>query len=54
VVEKETRRIRANQELRELLQDVYIAANIKKERLEWIGHLVRMDHGRVVKKIFES
>ena len=22
--------------------------------LEWIGHLVRMDHGRLFKKIFES
>jgi hypothetical protein len=24
------------------------------EKLEWIGHLVRTDHGRVVKRIFES
>jgi len=24
------------------------------EKLEWIGHLVRTDHGRVVKIIFES
>jgi hypothetical protein len=30
-----------------------IVADIKKKRLEWIGLLVRMDHGRVV-KIFES
>jgi hypothetical protein len=22
--------------------------------LEWVGHVVRMDHGRVVKRIFES
>jgi hypothetical protein len=26
---------------------------IKKERCEWIGYLERMDHGRVVLKIFE-
>jgi hypothetical protein len=25
---------------------------MKKKRLDWIGHLVRMDHGRVV-KIYE-
>jgi hypothetical protein len=22
--------------------------------VEWIGHVVKMDHGRVVRKIFES
>ena len=30
------------------------AANIKKKRLEWIGHAVRKDLGRTVKKIFHS
>jgi hypothetical protein len=30
-----------------------IVADIKKKRLEWTGHVVRMDHGSVV-KIFES
>jgi hypothetical protein len=29
-------------------------ADIKKYRLEWIGHLVRMYQGGVVNKIFES
>ena len=31
-------------------------ADIKKKRLEWIGHVVKMDHGqgRTVNKIFES
>jgi hypothetical protein len=24
------------------------------DKLEWIEHLVRTDHGRVVKRIFES
>jgi hypothetical protein len=24
------------------------------DKLEWIGHQVRTDHGRVVKRIFES
>jgi len=37
----------------ELYKDLDIVADIKNKRLEWIGHLVRMDHGRAV-KIFES
>jgi len=31
-----------------------IAPGIKKKILEWIGHLARMDHERVVNKILES
>jgi len=31
-----------------------VGADIKTKRLEWVGHLVRMDHGRAVKKMFES
>jgi hypothetical protein len=31
-----------------------IAADVKKKRLEWVRHMVRMDQGRVVKKISES
>ena len=37
-----------------LCEDFDVVADITKKRLEWIGHLVRMDHGRVVKKIFDS
>jgi hypothetical protein len=29
-------------ELRELYKDADILAGIKKERLEWVGHVVRM------------
>jgi len=29
-------------------------ADIKKKQLEWIGHVVRMDIGRTVKKVFGS
>ena len=47
-------KIRTNQELRELHKDLDTVANIKKKRLEWVGHVVRMDQGRIVKKIFES
>jgi hypothetical protein len=45
-------RIRTDQELRELYKDLDIVANIKQKRLEWFGHVVRMDHGTTVKKIF--
>jgi hypothetical protein len=27
---------------------------LKQKRLEWIGHIVRMDQGRTVKKVLES
>jgi len=47
-------RIRTNQELKELYKDLDIIADIKKEILEWIGHVVRLDHRKTVKKIFES
>lgn len=36
-----------------LHEDFDVVADITKKRLEWI-HLVRMDHGRVVNKIFDS
>ena len=31
------------QEMRELYKELDIVADIKKKRLKWIGHLVRMD-----------
>jgi len=31
-----------------------IVADIRKKRLEWNGHVVRMNQGRTAKKIFES
>jgi hypothetical protein len=40
--------------MRELYKDLDIVADIKKKRLKWIGHLVRMDQGRTVQKIFEK
>jgi hypothetical protein len=40
--------------MRELYKNLHIVANIKEERLEWIGQVVRMDQGRTVKRIFES
>jgi len=54
LVEEGIWRIRTNQELRELYKDLDTVADIKKKRLEWIGHVLRMDKGTRVKKIFES
>jgi hypothetical protein len=39
--------IRIDQELRELYKDVDTVADSKKKRLKWVGHVVRMDHGRI-------
>jgi hypothetical protein len=54
VVQQGIRRTVTNQKLRQPHKDLHIAADIKKKRLEWIGHLVRMLHGWVVQKISES
>ena len=45
---------RNSHELQDLYKDLDTAADIIKKILEWIGYPIRMDHGRVVKKIFES
>jgi len=47
-------RIRTDQELRELYKDLNIVADNKRKRLEWTGHVVRLDQVSAVKKIFES
>jgi hypothetical protein len=39
--------------LRELYICPDIVTDIKNKRLEWIGHVARMEQGRTVKKIFE-
>jgi hypothetical protein len=54
VVEQGIWRIRTNQELRELYRNFDIVANVKRKRLECIGHVVRMEQGTTYKKIFES
>jgi hypothetical protein len=35
--------MRANHELRELYRDLDTVADVKKKRLEWIEHVVRID-----------
>jgi sigma54-dependent transcription regulator len=51
VVEQVIWRIRTNWG-ENLYKDLDVVADIKKKRLECIGQLARMDHGRVVKKFF--
>jgi hypothetical protein len=54
VAEQGIRRVRTDQELRELHNDLDIVADTKKKSLEWVGHVARIDQGRTVKKMFES
>jgi hypothetical protein len=41
------------QELRELYKHLDILTNIQSMRLNWIGHVVRMDLGKMFEKLFE-
>jgi hypothetical protein len=40
--------------LRELYKDLDKVEDIKKKRMEWIGHVVRTDQGGTVERIFDS
>jgi hypothetical protein len=42
-------RIRTNNELRDKYRSADIVTSIKARRLEWAGHVVRMDDERMVK-----
>ena len=52
VVQQGVSRIRTDHALRELYKYLDIVADIKEKRFDWIGHIVRMDQKRTVKKIF--
>lgn len=47
-------RIRTNAELEALYEGPSIVADIKSSRLRWLGHVQRMDDGRVPKKVLHS
>jgi hypothetical protein len=47
-------RIKTNEELITKYKSQDIITIIKIQRLEWLGHVVRMDEYRSVKKIFEG
>jgi len=52
VVEQGIWIIRTSHKFQDLCNDLDIAADSQKKRMKWIGHPVRMNLGRVVKKIF--
>jgi hypothetical protein len=47
-------RIRRNEELRDLYKAPDLVVDTKMKRPEWLGHVIRMDQRRVVKKIFDN
>ena len=54
MVEQGIWKITTKLELMELYKNLDIAVDIKKRRFKRIGHVVRVDQRRTVKKIFES
>ena len=53
VAEQGIWKIRVYQELREIYKHLDTVVDIKKKRLEWIGHVARTDQGNTVKKVCE-
>jgi hypothetical protein len=47
-------RIRTNAELTTMYKSQNIITVIKIRRLEWLGHIIRLDETKSVKKIFEG
>ena len=47
-------RIRWNQELYDIYDDIDVVKGIKIQRLRWLGHVARMDSSNPVRKIFKS
>jgi hypothetical protein len=47
-------KIQNNQELRNMYGQPEIIGDIKSKRLGWLGHVVRMEEDRMVKRIFEG
>jgi hypothetical protein len=54
VYDNEIWSIRTNKKLMALYQELDTAAEIKKARLRWLGHVERMSEDRVIKKLFMS
>jgi hypothetical protein len=44
-------RLRWNNELYSLYNELNIVENIKIRSVEWAGHLIRMEEGRIPKKV---
>ena len=51
--ENGTWRIRKNHEQNELIVSADIVRNVKSRRMAWLGHVMRMDGGRMRRRILE-
>ena len=47
-------RIRTNLEIRDLCQFPNIIQLIKSRRLRWAGNVIRSDHSRIIKSVWEK
>jgi hypothetical protein len=47
-------KIRNNQELRNMYVQPDIITEIKSKRVEWLGHVARMEENKMVKRVFEG
>ena len=47
-------RIRMNQELYELYDDIDIVQRINSKRLSWLGHVVRMNENAPARRAFDA
>ncbi|KAJ9588133.1 hypothetical protein L9F63_018491 [Diploptera punctata] len=43
-----------NQELKELYRNLDLVAGIRRKRMEWVGHVLRMEQERCARKILEG
>jgi hypothetical protein len=49
-----TWKTRTNKELTDFHNNPNIVAEIRSRRIVWLGHLIRMDHGQMVKQLFDE
>jgi hypothetical protein len=47
-------RIRTNDQVYKLYEELELVAEVKKRRLQYLGHVVRMEEDRVPKKILDQ
>ena len=47
-------RIRTNDELYELYNDMDVVQRVNVQRLRWVGHVVRMDDEAPAKRVFDA
>lgn len=47
-------RIRYNEEIYDMYKDIKVTTFIKIQRLQWAGHLIRMDENRIPKKVLQQ